>query len=152
VQTIKHLVALMSRHDLSEIDLSDGHARLRLRRGPRKVAAPPAPVVAVPAAVPVAPAAPQPAAREEPKRPAKAALEIKSPGPGVFYPKPNPESPPYVTIGSRVSPTTVVGQLEAMKLYNEIYADCAGVVTEVVASDGQSVEYGQVLFRVDPAG
>ncbi len=149
VQTIRHLVALMSRHDLSEIDLRDGPARLRLRRGPRRVTTS-APVV-LPAAAAAAPApAPAPAVREEPSRPAKTLLEIKSPAPGVFYPKPNPESPPYVTAGTRVTPTTVVGQLEAMKLYNEITADCTGVIVEIVARDGQSVEYGEVLFRVDP--
>jgi acetyl-CoA carboxylase biotin carboxyl carrier protein len=151
VQTIRHLVALMSRHDLSEIDLRDGAARLRLRRGPRQVAAPPAPIVAVPAAAPPAPApAAPPAAREESVRPAKSYVEIKSPTPGTFYAKPNPDTEPYVRKGSRVTPTTVVGLIEAMKLYNEITADCTGAIAEVVVENGQPVEYGQVLFRVDP--
>jgi acetyl-CoA carboxylase biotin carboxyl carrier protein len=156
VQTIKHLVALMSRHDLSEIDLRDGAARLRLRRGPLRETAPSAPIVlpAAPAAVaapaPVAPAAST--AREEPARPARNLVEIKSPTPGTFYARPNPESPPYVSVGARVTPTSVVGLIEAMKLYNEITADCAGVIAEIVAEDGKPVEFGQVLLRVDPAG
>jgi acetyl-CoA carboxylase biotin carboxyl carrier protein len=151
VQTIKHLVALMSRHDLSEIDLRDGPARLRLRRGPRRVAAPAAPVVlpAVPAAAP-APAPAASAPREEAPRPAKNLVEIKSPGPGIFYAKPKPEAPPYVTVGSRVVPTTVVCQIEAMKLFSEINAECTGVIAEVVAEDGKPVEFGSVLFRVNP--
>jgi acetyl-CoA carboxylase biotin carboxyl carrier protein len=152
VQTIKHLVTLMSRHDLSEIDLRDGQARLRLRRGPRRVAAPPAPIVAVPTVAPTpAPSAP-PAPREEAARPSKNLVEIKSPTPGTFYAKPNPDSPPFVTVGSRVTPTTVVCTIEAMKIYNEITADCSGVIAEVLAEDGKPVEWGTVLFRVDPAG
>ena len=149
VQTIKHLVALMSRHDLSEIDLRDGPARLRLRRGPRRVVAPPAPVVAAPAAAPAAVAAP-PATRPEPSKPARALVEIKSPTPGTFYARPNPDSPPFVTVGSRVTPTTVVCTIEAMKIFNEISADCSGVVAEILAEDGKPVEWGTVLFRVDP--
>jgi len=148
VQTIRHLVTLMSRHDLSEIDLRDGQARLRLRRGPRRVVAPsaavPPPAVTPPPAGPTAP--------DEPAHPGKSLVEIKSPGPGIFYTRPNPESPPYVSKAARVTPTTVVGLLEAMKLYNEITADCTGVVAEIVAESGQAVEYGQVLYRVDPTG
>ena len=152
VQTIKHLVSLMSRHDLSEIDLRDGQARLRLRRGPRRVSPPPAAVVLPPTAPATASAAPSPApaAKEEPARPARALIEIKSPTPGTFYAKPNPDAEPYVRVGSRVTPTTVVGLIEAMKLYNEITADCTGVIAEVVVENAQAVEYGEVLFRVDP--
>ena len=150
VQTIKNLVALMSRHDLSEIDLRDGQARLRLRRGPRKVSAPAAPALpAAPAPAAPAPAA-APAAHEEPNRPARNLVEIKSPTPGTFYAKPNPEAEPFVRVGSRVTPTTVVGLIEAMKLYNEITADCSGTIAEIVVENGQAVEWGQVLFRVDP--
>jgi acetyl-CoA carboxylase biotin carboxyl carrier protein len=149
VQTIKYLVTLMSRHDLSEIDLRDGPARLRLRRGPRRVS-PPAPAPA-PAAPMPAPAAP-PAPREEPARPARALVEIKSPTPGTFYAKANPDAEPYVRVGSRVTPTTVVGLIEAMKLYNEITADCTGVIAEIIVENAQAVEYGEVLFRVDPTG
>jgi acetyl-CoA carboxylase biotin carboxyl carrier protein len=152
VQTIKNLVALMSRHDLSEIDLRDGQARLRLRRGPRKVSVPATPatvVTASPSPAP-APATAAPATPEEPARPSRNLVEIKSPTPGTFYSKPNPEAEPFVRVGSRVTPTTVVGLIEAMKLYNEITADCSGTVAEIVVENGQAVEWGQVLFRVDP--
>jgi len=150
VQTIKHLVSLMSRHDLSEIDLRDGQARLRLRRGPRRVVAPPPAVAPAAAPAPPVPAAPAPPAREEPARPARALVEIKSPTPGTFYAKPNPEAEPFVRVGARVTPTTVVGLIEAMKLYNEITADCTGTLAEIAVENGQAVEWGQVLFRVDP--
>jgi acetyl-CoA carboxylase biotin carboxyl carrier protein len=150
VATIRQLAALMSRHDLSEIDLRAGQARVCLRRGPRRVTAAAAPVVAVSGPTVATPASAPAAANDEPRKPPRALVEIKSPTPGTFYTKPNPESPPYVTVGARVTPTTVVGLIEAMKLYNEITADCNGVVREIVAEDGKSVEFGQVLFRVDP--
>ncbi len=152
VHTIKYLVTLMSRHDLSEIDLRDGTARLRLRRGPRRVTAAPPPAPGAPVLPPqVAPAA-APATREEPAKPTRTLIEIKSPTPGTFYAKANPDAEPYVRVGARVTPTTVVGLIEAMKLYNEITADCTGVVAEVVVENAQAVEYGEVLFRVDPTG
>ncbi len=78
-------------------------------------------------------------------------LEIKSPAIGTFYNREKPESQPYVSIGSRVTQTTVVGLLEAMKLFSEIPAGCSGVIEEVLVESGQPVEYNQVLFRVDPS-
>ncbi len=151
VQTIRHLVGLMSRHDLSEIDLREGDARLRLRRGPRRssthqtVAAP----ASAPVAVPSPPAAP-PASSAPAAKPAKALLEIKAPTPGTFYAAANPGAEPFVRPGSRVGPTSVVCTIEAMKIFNEIVADCSGVIAEVLVENQQAVEYGQVLFRVDP--
>ncbi len=152
VQTVKNLVALMSRHDLSEIDLQQGDQRIRLRRGPRGlVAAPPA--AAPPAALPApTPAAPPPVASPSPEadRPTKTFHTIKSPTPGTFYVRPKPDAEPFVRVGSRVTPTTVVCLIEAMKIFNEIQAECAGVITEVLVENQQPVEYGQVLFKVDP--
>ena len=146
VQTIRLLAGLMSRHDLSEIDLREGDRRLRLLRGGNHVAAAPAPLAH--AALPVATPAPTPAA----EKPARALVEIKSEGVGIFYARPKPEAEPYVRVGSRVQPDTVVGQIEAMKLYSEILAGCNGVIAEVVVNNEQPVEYNQVLFRVDPTG
>jgi acetyl-CoA carboxylase biotin carboxyl carrier protein len=152
LRTIKHLIVLMSRHDLSEIDLQEGDLRIRLRRGPRGVAVqavptpPPVPVPAAaspPAAAPTSPPA---------DKPAKPTLTIKSPTPGTFYSSPSPDAPPFVTVGSRVTPTTVVCIIEAMKIFNDIQAECSGVITEILAQNQQPVEYGQVLFKVDPAG
>jgi acetyl-CoA carboxylase biotin carboxyl carrier protein len=149
VGTIRLLVTLMSRHDLSEIDLSNGDQRIRLRRGPRASALPPA-AAPLPVALPAA-ASPNAAPAAAPA-PAKHLLEIKSPGPGTFYAAEKPDQPPFVTKGSRVTPKTVVGLIEAMKLFNEIPADCNGVIVEVLVENGQAIEYGQVLFRVDPSG
>jgi acetyl-CoA carboxylase biotin carboxyl carrier protein len=146
VRTVKRLVALMSRHDLSEIDLSQGDRRIRLRRGARVVAGPPAAPPAAPSPAPAVAAAPAA------DRPSRVLVPIKSPGPGTFYLRPKPDQEPYVKIGARVTPTTVVGLLEAMKTYSDIPADCNGVIVELVAENGQFVEYGQVLFQVDPTG
>jgi acetyl-CoA carboxylase biotin carboxyl carrier protein len=154
VRTVRALVALMGQHDLNEIDLQDGEQRIRLRRGVAVLTGP-APISA-PTAV-AAGAAPPPAARpatDSPAAPvpAKKLVDIKSPTPGTFYAAPSPDAPPYVKAGSKVTPTTVVCQIEAMKLFNEIAAECAGAVVEVLAENQQAVEYGQVLFRVDPTG
>jgi acetyl-CoA carboxylase biotin carboxyl carrier protein len=155
VRTIKDLVSLMSRHDLSEIDLREGDLRIRLRRGPRKAAT----VLSAPATAPAAtplPSAPPPTPNNtpaaEPAKPSKNLVEIKSPTPGTFYSAASPEAEPFVKVGSRVTPTTVVCIIEAMKIFNEIQAECSGVITEVLADNQKSVEYGQVLFRVDPTG
>ena len=132
VGTIKNLVALMSRHDLSEIDLSMGDQRIRLRRGSRITATP----VAFPtSAMPAPTAAPAPAVSSSkpaaPEKPARTRLEIKRETPGTFYAKQNPEAPqPFVMVGSRVKPDTVVCIIEAMKIYNEVPAGCTGVITK----------------------
>jgi acetyl-CoA carboxylase biotin carboxyl carrier protein len=150
---IEHLVGLMARHDLSELDLHEGGHRIRIRRG-----APAAPVVQafpVPAsvAVPVpggsTPTPTLPAA--EPPKPARALLELKSPMVGTFYAKPAPDKPDYVGVGSQVRPETVVCKLEAMKIFNELPAECSGIIVEVCVKNGQPVDFGTVLFRVEPS-
>ena len=152
VPMIRALVALMNRHDLSEIDLCEGDKRIRLRRGPRKVAVATSP--GLPPAAALAPSAPAttptPAPpTEEPKR-AKPLQEIKSQLVGTFYSASKPGAPPFVKAGDRVTPSTVVGVVEAMKIFNEITADCSGVVVEICVENQQPVEFQQVLFRVDP--
>jgi acetyl-CoA carboxylase biotin carboxyl carrier protein len=151
VPTIRALVALMSRHDLSEVDLSEGDKRIRLRRGPRKLAVATTPVL--PMSVAGQPAVPpMPTTAAEDSKPAKPLHEIKSQLVGTFYTSAKPGSPPFVKIGDRVTPTTVVGIIEAMKIFNEIAAECTGVITEIRVENQQPVEYEQVLFLVDPTG
>ena len=77
-------------------------------------------------------------------------VAIKSPIVGTFYAKPSPDSEPFVEIGSNVGPQTVVCIIEAMKVMNEIKAETSGTIVESFVSDGQAVEYGQVLFKVKP--
>ena len=99
----------------------------------------PAPVGASGAAVPAAAAAPP-----------SHLVEIKSPMVGTFYSAPEPGADPYVKGGSRVATGQVVCIIEAMKIMNEIESEVAGVVREVLVENAQPVEFGQLLFRVDP--
>jgi acetyl-CoA carboxylase biotin carboxyl carrier protein len=121
----------------------------------RTVAAPLAPVMAAPAPshAPLPPLAD--AEHREVARPAAAAphlKEIRSPMVGTFYKAPEPGAEPYIKVGNRVTPGQTVCIIEAMKIMNEIEAELAGVVREISVEDGQPVEFGQVLFRVDPNG
>ncbi|WP_096270554.1 acetyl-CoA carboxylase biotin carboxyl carrier protein [Paucisalibacillus globulus] len=75
-------------------------------------------------------------------------FEITSPMVGTFYSAPNPESDPFVSVGSSVAKDTVVCIVEAMKLFNEIEAEVSGEIVEVLVENGELVEYGQPLFRV----
>ena len=76
---------------------------------------------------------------------------IASPIVGTFYRAPSPDSPPFVNVGDTVGPETVVCIVEAMKVFNEIKAECAGTIEKVMVRNGESVEYGQPMFRVRPA-
>jgi acetyl-CoA carboxylase biotin carboxyl carrier protein len=151
VKTVEYLLGLMTKHELSEVDLQEGEQRIRLRKG----FAPPAGSYAPPAvAHPLATAPPPPAASDPvapPAAPAKKLLEIKSPMVGTFYAKAAPEKPDYVKVGDRVKPDTVVCKIEAMKIFNDHLAECSGTVAEVCVKNGDFVEFGTVLFRVDPS-
>ena len=113
-----------------------------------------APAAYAPAAPAPAPAPPAAASAGGPP-PASAPShlkEITSPMVGTFYRAPEPGAEPYVKVGSRVTPGQTVCIIEAMKIMNEIEADIAGVVREVNVEDTLPVEFGQVLFRIDPNG
>jgi acetyl-CoA carboxylase biotin carboxyl carrier protein len=91
-------------------------------------------------------------ASPQPLSPSPQLLEIKSPMVGTFYQSPEPAAAPYVKVGSRVNVGQVVCIIEAMKIMNEIESEVAGVVKEVAVQNSLPVEFGQVLFRVDPHG
>ena len=143
IEEIRKLVALMVENDLAELDVSDGESKIKLRRGPSGevvMGAAPAPVGAHAEAQP-------PAAVEGPGRDL---VEIKSPMVGTFYAAPGPDSDPFVSAGSTVGPDDVVCVVEAMKVMNEIKAECAGQIVEICVTNAEPVEFGQVLFRVRP--
>jgi acetyl-CoA carboxylase biotin carboxyl carrier protein len=153
VKTVEHLIDLMAKHELAEIALQEGDQKIRLRKaGALTLTAVPAaaPVAAAPA--PVAAPAPAGTATAAPAAPLKPYHEIKSEMVGTFYAKPKPDKDDYVKAGARVSPDTIVCQIEAMKIFNEVPAGVSGTVAEVCAANGAFVEYGTVLFRIDPAG
>jgi acetyl-CoA carboxylase biotin carboxyl carrier protein len=150
LQTVKQLVALMNRNELTEIDLRVADQRIRLRRG-KAIEMAPVNYAAVAASQP----APAPAATQGgdtlPKPPARNTKEIKSPLVGTFYSSSKPGAEPFVKVGTRVTPTTTVGLIEAMKLFNEIPAECSGTIVEILVENQQPVEFGQPLFLVDPS-
>ena len=152
VKRVRRLVELMKEHDLSELDLKDGEQRVRLRRGAE-------PMVSYPmsyASPPPGPAAPAPSAAPSsggatPAPAVETGVVIKSPMVGTFYHSANPESPPFVKVGDHVGAETTVCIVEAMKVFNQIPADMSGQITAVLVENGQPVEFGQPLFRVNPS-
>ena len=141
---VRELVRLMVDNDLSSLEIVNGDLKVSLGRG----LAAGAPVMApLPTVAPEAPAAP-----EAPQAPVETEmlLEVASPMVGTFYAAPSPDSEPYVTVGDRVTPDTVVCIIEAMKVMNEIKAECSGQIVDVAVANGQPVEFAQVLFRVKP--
>ncbi len=151
VRAIRQLVRLMKRYDLTAIDFVEGSTQIRLRRrGPEVSYA--APVIASPAPHPVAAPAPQPALAAAPAAPAATGgVTIESPMVGTYYASSSPDAPAFVSVGSPVRPETTVCVIEAMKVFTDIPAGVSGTITEVLVKNGQPVEYGQPLFRVNPA-
>lgn len=159
IRKLKELVRLMVENDLTELDLRDSEEQVTMRR-PTAYSTPTLvpPIHAVPAgAVPSAPPA-APAVSGNGAAPVPAAIEaeanlikIESPMVGTFYATPNPDSPSFVSAGSPVSPETVVCIIEAMKIFNEIKAECSGTIYKVLVKNGQPVEFGQPLFLVKPS-
>ncbi len=153
VRTIEHLIGLMAQHDLTEIALQEGEQKIRLRKG---TALPPPAYPGqypVPIPYPAAPPAPNSPAADHaaPAAPARQLREIKSEMVGTFYSRPKPDKDDFVKVGSKVKPETTVCLIEAMKIFNEIKAEVAGTVAEVCVKNGDPVDFGTVLFRVDPS-
>lgn len=151
IEEIKTLTDLMVENDLSEIVIRDGEKRILLRRrGAQIEPAPMPPMVSMtPAAAPAAPAAPIASAAGGSS--AEAGLDaIESPMVGTFYSSPDPESPPFVKPGDRVTPDTVVCIIEAMKVFNEIKAEKAGTIVSVEVANGAPIEFGQCLMKIRP--
>lgn len=151
---LKQLVEMMESHGLTEVNLRRGDEQWRLRRGPEVVqVAPqyaPAPMPMAAASAPViASAAPASAAAAAPAADA-GLIDIKSPTVGTFYAAPSPGEPAFVSVGSVVTPETIVCLLEAMKVFNQIPAEVSGTITAILVKSGDAIEFGQPLFRVKP--
>jgi len=160
LQKIKELIEVMKENELLEVEIKHGDDKIVLKRSQ------PQPSVggtisAVPTMRPEPGAVPARAGGAEAliqtytsqAAPVAADLaEIKSPIVGTFYATPSPDSESYVEVGSTVSPQTVVCMIEAMKVMNEIKAETSGTIAEILVTNGQAVEFGQVLFKVKPGG
>lgn len=157
IRKLKELVRLMVDNELTELDLRDSEEQVTMRRPtaystPSVHVAPPvhhmvhAPPVS--AAAPASNGKPAPAAAVDDDA---GLIKIESPMVGTFYATPNPDSPAFVNVGSSVSSGTVVCIIEAMKIFNEIKAECTGTIQKVLVKSGQPVEFGQPLFLVKPS-
>jgi acetyl-CoA carboxylase biotin carboxyl carrier protein len=154
LKDLQALMELMGRHGIVELELEAEGSRLRLRKpdggGGREIVGlsmmapgmlPPAPAAtaALPAGAPAASAPAIPASWKE----------VKSPMVGTFYRASSPEAEPFAKEGDSVTAEQILCIIEAMKVMNEIPAGLAGIVREILVKNGESVEFGQPLFRVE---
>ena len=150
---IKSLIEAVDQSSIDSVDIERGGTRVRISKTPPvgSGAVVSAPAGAAPAAAPVTPSAP-PAEPSDGPAPADDRLtDVTSPMVGTFYAAPAPDAPPYVKVGQKVAVGDTLCIIEAMKLMNELEAEVAGTVSEIVVENADPVEYGQVLFRIDPA-
>jgi acetyl-CoA carboxylase biotin carboxyl carrier protein len=156
LKDLKKLIDMMRKAELSEVNIEQEGIKIALKRGGGGEAAPQV-IFSAPAAPPTAspqtaPAAPSSAPLQAPatSAPAEEGLKIHSPMVGTFYRASSPDSPAYAEVGTRIEIGQTVCIIEAMKLMNEIKAECAGVISKVLAENAQPVEFGQPLFLVKP--
>ncbi len=154
LRKLKTLIDLVAESGIAEIEVTEGEDKVRIvKHNPAAMAAPmamPTPTyMAAPAVMPAPVAAAAPAAAA----PAPAEDEVKgnvvkSPMVGTFYRSPSPGAKAFVEVGQSVKPGDTLCIIEAMKLLNEIEAEVAGEVKQILADNGQAVEYGQPLFVI----
>ncbi|HEX4597155.1 MAG TPA: acetyl-CoA carboxylase biotin carboxyl carrier protein [Burkholderiaceae bacterium] len=146
LRKLKTLIDLVAESGIAELEVTEGEDKVRIVKQPGAplpaVGASTVASLAEPGAAPGA-GAPTTAAADEPK-----GHQVKSPMVGTFYRAPGPGSKPFVELGQAVKPGDTLCIIEAMKLLNEIEVEVAGTVKEILAENGQAVEYGQVLFLI----
>lgn len=162
---LKSILQALQEHEVAELTLETPDYKLTVKRGGEvQYVAAPAPVVVQPQAVlasspslvqtPAETPAPAPAPTprpEAPKEDTSRYVEVKAPIVGTFYRAPSPEAEPFVKEGDLVKKGQVLCIIEAMKLMNEIESEVSGVVRKILVSNGEPIEYGQVLFLIEPA-
>jgi acetyl-CoA carboxylase biotin carboxyl carrier protein len=154
---IRSLIDFISQSGLNEVDIETKELKLHVKREPDQKIFKSAPAPAAAVAVQTAPAssnqnqATAPVAKaEKPAPTGKKTVEIKSPMIGTFYRQSNPDSPPFVSVGDKITKGQTVCVIEAMKLFNEIEAEISGTLVKVALENSSPVEYDQVLFVVEP--
>ena len=158
IRKIKKLIEMLEESQLSEIEITEGEESIRLSRGAASAGAPLLSQPLAPVSVPVEAApvhAPQPATpapAPEVTQTLDTAGTVNSPMVGTFYASPNPDSKPYVEIGSRVGVGDTLCMIEAMKIFNHVDAEVSGVVKKILKSSGDPVEYGETLFVIEEDG
>lgn len=160
---LKRLLESVKESGISELVLETPDYKLSVKRGSEVQVAPPSPPQAASQAAPApavtppapqvasAPQTPEPALASPAAAPASNLVEVVAPIVGTLYAAPGPDAPPFVKVGDRVQAGSVLCIIEAMKLMNEIEAEVGGVVREILVKNEEPVEYGQALFRLEPA-
>ena len=152
---LRALFDLLAEKDVAEFEHEEEGIRLRIARGARVAVVPAGVGAGSPVAHSVGPPLAAAAAAATASGPASESggdlVDVTSPFVGSFYRSPSPDSPSFVEVGSVVRPGQTLCIIEAMKLMNEIEAECAGTIVEIFAQNGKSVEYGQKLFRIKKA-
>jgi acetyl-CoA carboxylase biotin carboxyl carrier protein len=153
---IERLIRAFDASGVDSLELERGGTRVKLAKTPPSVSVPAAvPSFAAASAQGIAPGSQRDqeegsTGQTAPASPRSDLLEITSPMVGTFYRAPAPDAPPYVESGKSVAPGDTLCIIEAMKLMNELESEVTGTIVEVCAENAQPVEFGQVLFRVDP--
>jgi acetyl-CoA carboxylase biotin carboxyl carrier protein len=149
VGLLEQIVRMMQANDLNMVDLRDGTKRVILKRGPAESAAPVmVSAAAAPAHTPARASGNGGEAANSPQ--AENLIPIKSPMVGTFYSASSPDAKPFVSVGATVNEETDVCVIEAMKVFNNVKAECNGKIAKILVTNGQAVEFGQVLFLVEP--
>jgi acetyl-CoA carboxylase biotin carboxyl carrier protein len=146
LRKLKTLIDLVSESNISELEIAEADGKVRIVKA-SALAAPAAAPAAHPA--PAVVAAPLERAPAEPAPPAPTGNVVKSPMVGTFYRSASPGSDPFIEIGSTVKVGDPICIIEAMKIMNEIEADAAGTIREILCENGQAVEFGQPLFVIE---
>jgi acetyl-CoA carboxylase biotin carboxyl carrier protein len=158
LEFIERLIRVLDESGLDSLEIERGGTRVKLAKTPQGTVGPvafaPAPAMAPALAGPAASAEraaeEAPAAAAKPPAVASNLIDITAPMVGTFYHAPAPDAPAYVERGTRVKPGDTLCIIEAMKLMNELECEVSGTIAEVCIDNAQPVEFGQVLFRVDP--
>lgn len=144
---VRELAAILKEADLGEVEIE--HDGLRIRVSKATSMAPPPVAAYAPAPIAAAPIAAAPVAATSAAAPAAPSNAITSPMVGTVYLSPDPESKAFVSVGDKVKAGDTLMLIEAMKTFNPVEASAAGTVKEIIATDGQPVEFGEPLIVVE---
>jgi len=158
IDELEKIISVLKRNDVTEFELNEGGLHIKLQRGSTQILSTPVPSIVSlePAVMSTVPALISGGSAAIEGNGSAAAIssnwhKVESPIVGTFYRKPNPEAAPFVSEGTMVKKGDTLCIIEAMKLMNEIEAPISGRVEKIFLNDGQVVEYGEVLFYLNPS-